>query len=304
MQKMGSFVGKVVKSLKAEKALAFYRVKEAWLTAVGPVIAGQAEPTKLERRTLFVTVSSPHWSQEIQLHQRMILERLQKNLGHKPQKIVCWVGQPHQNRSEETAQPEPENTEVPWREQPIPPERKRRILATVSSLKEESLRNRLQSLLELSVKRELYLIEKGLIPCPLCSTLKPLDDEFCSDCLRQRAEERERALLRALAKKPWMSGRDLQDLAPSLRRPDILRLRKTLRTIWLTEAWHLSEGLTGTDLTGKMTPQLRSALEKIAMLTCSLPMESLQTRHFLYALGKRLGTAYLAARQISTTPDT
>ena len=95
MQSMGRYVNEAVKALRAQKAVEFYRLKEAWISAVGPVLAGQAEPTRIRGSVLHVTVSSPAWSQEIGMQQRLILARLREQLRDAPNKIQCWVGQPH-----------------------------------------------------------------------------------------------------------------------------------------------------------------------------------------------------------------
>lgn len=293
MKRMSFFVDGVVKSLKAEKAVELHRLKEAWLDAVGELVAGQAEPKKIQNGILYVIVASPHWSQEISLQQHVILKRLRKSLRKPPRKIVCWVGQPH-HRPTQAARPGGETEpQVPWLKVPIPPERQAQIDANLATLDDDETRPKLRNLMELAVKREIYLLARGHLPCPLCGTLTPNAEEFCADCRREREGDRERAILRLMSRQPWLSARDLQDRLPGLSKDLYTRLRKQLRSNLLQQAWAAAEGTEGEELLARMDKDFRHLLERVAMLTCSLPLTSLQPRHFHYALGKRLASAYL-----------
>lgn len=295
MQSLGRYVNDAVKSLNAQKAIEFYRLKEAWMLAVGPVLAGQAEPTRMRGKTLHVTVSSPAWSQEIQLQQRLILERLKKHLAKAPDRIACWVGQPHlapQPTGRQTV-PEKVESQVPWARLPIPPERQAGIEKNLRTLADPALREKLRPLMELAVRRELYHLEQGLLPCPDCGAMRPAEQDSCDTCQREQLARAENRLMRLMAKKPWLKIRDLQDLAPWAGRGQILRLRKTLHSNLLMQAWQLSEGCEGELLAAKLTPEYRRLLADITMLRCYLPESSLKPFHYHQALGKRLASAML-----------
>lgn len=300
MQSMGRYVNEAVKALRAQKAIEFYRLKEAWMSAVGPILAGQAEPTRIRGSVLHVTVSSPAWSQEIGMQQRLILARLREHLREAPSKIVCWVGQPHLvGRRSGGGKGLPASEEgVPWAELVIPPHRMAKIEATLSELNDEGQRLKLRPLMELAVRRELYFLEQGLLPCPLCGTMRPPDHDSCDGCERERVEQAERRILRLLVKKPWIKLRDVMDLAPWAGRARIVRLKKQLLGNLIMQAWQLSEGKEGDALVALMTPRYRRLLIQITMLRCALPKTSLKARHFVYALGKRLGEAFLASHAL------
>lgn len=301
MQSFGQYVDGAVKALNAQKAIEFHRLKEAWLKAVGPVLAGQAEPTRLKGSVLHVTVSSPAWSQEIQMQQRLILGRLKATMRTPPSKIACWVGEPHKGQSKktETARGRPTGEQVPWAKVEIPPHRRAAIEKTLAELSDEGQRDKLRPLIEIAVRRELYFLDLGQLPCPICGSMRPSEKDSCDECSRERQADAERGLLRLMARKPWLKVRDIQDLAPWSGRAQVIRLKKSLRTDWLQQAWQLSEGDDGDLLTLRMNPAYRKLLLNIAMLTCGLPKDSLKPRHFVYALGNRLGQAYLA----SVPPD-
>lgn len=296
MLALGRYVNDAIRNLNAGKAIEFHRLREAWLQAVGPILAGQAEPTRVRGAILYVTVSSPAWSQEIQMQQRLILDRLKERLGRAPTKIVCWVGQPHAvvgppSKSRGPAQEEA----APWVTVPIPSDRQARIESTLAELRDEGQRAKLRGLLELAVRRELYYLEQGQLPCPVCGSMRPIEEESCPTCRREKMEEAERKLMRVMARKPWLKIRDLQDIAPWAGRSQILRLRKALHSDLLRQAWQLAEGLEGEELTKKMTPEFQRLLVQVTMLRCYLPESSLRAFHFHHGIGKRMAAAYLAS---------
>lgn len=301
---LGRYVNDAIRSLNAGKAIEFHRLREAWFQAVGPILAGQAEPTRIRGAVLHVTVSSPAWSQEIQMQQRLILDRLRERLGKAPTKIACWVGQPHAvvgPTSGSGSQPPQES--APWLSTPIPPDRQARIEATLTELRDEGQRAKLRALMELSVRRELYYLAQGQLPCPVCGTMRPLEEETCPACRREKLEEAERKLMRVMARKPWLKIRDLQDLAPWAGRAQILRLRKALHSDLLRQAWQLADGLEGDELRKKITPEFARLLVQVTMLRCYLPESSLRPFHFHHGLGKRMASAYLASLKGSSEPD-
>lgn len=304
MFSVGRYVDQAVKSLNAQKAVDFHRLREAWLDAVGPLIAGQAEPTRIRGGVLHVTVSSPAWSQEIQMQQRLILSRLRERLSNPPSKIACWVGQPHAAPAARGGGPaKPQQERPPWASTPIPQHRQERIEATLAELSEPAQRDKLRPLIEIAVRRELYYLGLGQLPCPQCGAMRAAEVDYCDRCVAEHQAAAENRLMRVMAKKPWMKIRDLQDIAPWAHRGHILRLRKALHSNLLMQAWQLSEGLEGEALTAKMTPDYRRLLVGITMLRCYVPPASLRPFHFTHALGKRLGGAYLAKEKEERAPE-
>ena len=109
------------------------------------------------------------WAQEINLQQRTILNKLKPHLkGFPPlKKLVCFVGEPHK-REVKSEQPQEAEEAVPWAEVKIPPERLQRIEDHLRQVEDEKLREKIRKLMTLSVQREIYLVEQGQLPCPLC----------------------------------------------------------------------------------------------------------------------------------------
>jgi predicted nucleic acid-binding Zn ribbon protein len=57
------------------------RVFGEWDAAVGPIIAKNAQPVRVDRGVLVAIVSSPVWAQELSLKKETIIGRLNDRLG-------------------------------------------------------------------------------------------------------------------------------------------------------------------------------------------------------------------------------
>ena len=295
MKKLGQFVGKTVRSLKAEHAVKLHQLKSAWLESVGPLVGSQTEPVKIKGKTLFLVVSSPLWAQEINLQQRLILQKLRKSLPNPPSKIVCWVGQPHTAKSNNPSSAKAGPRElVPWKNLDIPTERQEKIEKTLSTILDDRLRDKMRRLLELSVQREIHLIDKGQIPCPICGNFRDPSRTLCRACKREQSQERERRAMRILAQEPWLSGQDLADRSHIKTKPGFMKIRKTLLSNLMLQAWQATSGMDSEQIGNVMNEELRNLFLDITMLRCTLPAHSLKPQHFYAALGKRIASGYLS----------
>ena len=76
------FIPKILKGFGLEQELWEQQLMEEWPKLVGPQISGHARPGKVERKILFVYVTSSAWLQELtSFGQREILKKVQDNFG-------------------------------------------------------------------------------------------------------------------------------------------------------------------------------------------------------------------------------
>jgi hypothetical protein len=301
VKQLGQFMGRSVKGLKADKAVKLHRLKSDWLNAVGPFLGSQTEPVSIKGNTLYLRVSSSVWAQEINLQQRLIIENLRKRMRKPPKKIVCWVGEVHQKQDPVAKEKEADpDEEVPWKDVEIPADRQAGLEQTVASIEDPGLREKMKKLMELSVRREIYLLKEGLLPCPLCGNFCPPEFAHCKNCAREKREEGERAIMRLLANKPWLTAKDVAERLPLKDKATFMRLRKALLADWMLDAWKITSGMEGEELTKHIDTDIRTLFMDITMLRCSLPAHALQPKHFYFALGRRLAGGYLDEGHSST----
>ena len=80
-QRLGGVLEGVVARLGLRRDLDDYRVFDAWERIVGPQIARNAQPTRLDARRLVVTVKSAVWMQELSLLREDIRRKLNEWMG-------------------------------------------------------------------------------------------------------------------------------------------------------------------------------------------------------------------------------
>jgi len=82
-QPIANLMPKVLKNLGLDRRRAEAEIVRVWNHLVDPNITAHAQPTGLNKGTLFVTVDSNVWLSEIVRYRRKeILDRLQHSFGH------------------------------------------------------------------------------------------------------------------------------------------------------------------------------------------------------------------------------
>lgn len=81
MESIKHIVTKVLDDLGIEKKVREARAISCWKEIVGERIASNTHPYKIQKGILFVSTSSPVWSQELSLLSREIKERINSLLG-------------------------------------------------------------------------------------------------------------------------------------------------------------------------------------------------------------------------------
>lgn len=91
---LGDLLPGVMQGLRLEKKQAESRIVHVWTQAMDPVVTAHAQPTGLHKGTLFISVDSNVWLDELNRYRRReILERMQMALGREVvQKISFRLG--------------------------------------------------------------------------------------------------------------------------------------------------------------------------------------------------------------------
>ncbi|MEN9733458.1 MAG: hypothetical protein RLZ45_1453 [Verrucomicrobiota bacterium] len=91
---VGDVLPRVLQGLNLERKQAESQILEIWTQSLDPVITAHAQPTGLVKGTLFISVDSNVWLDELNRYRRReILERLQHVLGRQAlQKISFRLG--------------------------------------------------------------------------------------------------------------------------------------------------------------------------------------------------------------------
>ncbi len=91
---LGEILPSVLQTLKLDRKKAESHILTVWRQAIDPLITAHAQPTALVKGTLFVSVDSNVWLDELQRYRRReILERMQHAMGREMiQKLSLRLG--------------------------------------------------------------------------------------------------------------------------------------------------------------------------------------------------------------------
>jgi predicted nucleic acid-binding Zn ribbon protein len=91
VEPLGQILEKSLKRLELSGRIEEYGIWPIWDETVGPVVARNAQPEKIRNGTLFVSVTSPTWMNELQYVKDMIADKLNARIGREVVKNIFFV---------------------------------------------------------------------------------------------------------------------------------------------------------------------------------------------------------------------
>jgi hypothetical protein len=91
LQKLGKILEQSLKRLDPSGRISEYGIWPIWNETVGSLIARNAQPEKIRNGTLFVSVSSSTWMQQLQYMKEMIAQKLNERLGREIVRTIFFV---------------------------------------------------------------------------------------------------------------------------------------------------------------------------------------------------------------------
>ena len=76
IEDIGSIIGSVVDKMELSKKLKISNIFNHWGEIVGPEIAKKSKPRKLVRKTLYVSVTTSTWANELSLMSEKLIEKI------------------------------------------------------------------------------------------------------------------------------------------------------------------------------------------------------------------------------------
>lgn len=293
MRRLAHILPQAVEGLGATQQLKRFRLEALWQEAVGEMLAHQAEPTSVKGDILFVRTAGPSWSQEIQLRQFDILERLRKLMPEADlRSIRCRVGRlSHDPPTQRT--PNAEERLPDWERFVVDSGRLREIESIVRELDDSEQAARVRRFLIQLERRRMWAAEQGWRSCRVCGAFDPDVVELCPSCRLEKGRRRREKLLKLLGRRPWASHQDLLQHFSDLTGREYFQARLKLRSLWLETC---RNGMRELPAGAKLPPLIRQRLLDLCMVATGVPFQQLQRKHVIYALGKVIGEAYLADR--------
>lgn len=129
-----AILSSILPHVASAERLQEYRVWEVWEAAVGRPVARKAQPSKIQRGKLFVTVSNSAYLQEMQFYKAHIRDAVNRRLDAPVVKDIFFVLGRVQEGHARTSQPSPSRPLPPFRELSVPKLDRPELEAALSSL--------------------------------------------------------------------------------------------------------------------------------------------------------------------------
>lgn len=249
-----------------------------WFEILGSGIGANACPRYIKNRILYITCSSPIWSQEIALQQSTILERFNACLPPEQhlKKIVCKVGNislPKFSHKNSIKLPPAELTEEEIRR--------------VKLIQAESSDPKLAALLAKAYAQNLLhnrqLLALGAVHCEKCRHIS-FTGSPCLECRRELKEEERLQVLRLLDSCPWYNYSAVKQVFPRLEQSDFIAYRLALASSWRENISRYIESLPD----GTALPEdLQASMVKLVALEMSKPYAEITEGDVKMALARR-----------------
>ena len=81
IEDIGSIIGSVVDKMEFSKKLKVSNIFNHWEDIVGPGIAKKSKPERLIRKTLYVSVTTSTWANELSLMSEKLIEKINSFTG-------------------------------------------------------------------------------------------------------------------------------------------------------------------------------------------------------------------------------
>ena len=88
IEDIGSIIGSVVDKMEFSKKLKVSNIFNHWEEIVGPGIAKKSNPDRLIRKTLYVSVTTSTWANELSLMSEKLMEKINSFTGEDVVKTI------------------------------------------------------------------------------------------------------------------------------------------------------------------------------------------------------------------------
>jgi hypothetical protein len=139
---IGSILESTLKGLELDSQVKAYSIWGAWKEIVGESVALQTRPRAIRNRILFVDVSHPTWSQQLQFLKPKLLEKLNGFLGEPLLRDIRF----HLGKMTPSLSP-PSTQDEDWQEEELDDETLKRMEPLLQTIKDADVRASLRDLL-------------------------------------------------------------------------------------------------------------------------------------------------------------
>ena len=184
MERLSSILDETVRRLQLQEAADDARVMLLWDRVAGPAVAAASRPDRLDRGTLWITVKSSAWSQELSFMRGDLLKQLHREMGKAyPTAIRFQVGTveatPSQGAQRARASERLERVS-------LKPALNQAIRESVAGCRDLELADAAGKALTRMAQRHRWVLDHGGKECPECGAAFAGPGAACPGCWASR----------------------------------------------------------------------------------------------------------------------
>jgi len=208
---------KSLKGLGLEKKIREKRTVYLWDKLRSGELINHTQGSYFKNGILFVTVSSPVWSQQLMFLKHDLIRKINQELGGNFLKDVRFQSGVIERNLEDK-----ELNEEKWVQIPLNEEELEEIEETSSLVREEAVREKLKSFLVKGKKLRKLREKQGWKVCSLCFCLYPPKEKKCPYC------STEKEVKKILFSDPWLDFHACSEKIPGLEKKEFEEIKENI----------------------------------------------------------------------------
>ena len=204
---LSSFKTKAMKKQYIEQSVKYY-----WKDIVGDDVARHVSCGKFSRGTLTVHTDSSVWSHQVLMMKRTLIKKINEFADDKIVKDIR-IQTGYQAKFREINKDLP-NLDYYLDKVTLEEETVKDIKTKTSSVTDDRLRYKLASILEKQKKLDKLKMAHGYHPCGICGTLCEKKEMYCTNCRRQKKQEKQKNIKMTLIGAPFLTYAKLNGIIP------------------------------------------------------------------------------------------
>lgn len=213
IEKFGDILPQFINSLEGKKKYNEQRVICEWEKIVGADIAKHARADRFSFNTLFISVDSPVWANQLMFLQTEMIEKINKYIGSGLVKEIRYNSSNRAFRRPSGLAGEEKSS---GKRKTSPPQKREieRAAELCGVIEDSEVRQEAEK--AVSAALALYRDRKGegWHKCNQCGKLCPPDKKLCPYCERESRLEKSRKIRRILRDCPWISYGEIYKYVP------------------------------------------------------------------------------------------
>lgn len=213
-------------AVKSSRLLKQGLIKGNWEQIVGKDLGRKTFVGGVKERTLYIYTENPVMLHQLSFLKAEFLEKTNSFLGMPYIKDISFKVK---KREISDYFREDEEEEFNIEEIKLNSSYKEVIEENTKVIENPEIKNRIQKLMELSKKKEKYLLQEGNKKCKICGIIFSGPKNLCINCYNEDRKDRISQVFEEIKKNPYVGINELKNVLPDLRESELLDFKAKIK---------------------------------------------------------------------------